>query len=110
MINEELKALISKNQEALQGIEARVIKIQRKLMWHTVGGVLKVILIAGPIILGIIYVLPFVRDYFSTLEPLFNFFKLGGFNEALLNGSDVSQAAATLDDEQIRAVVEEYCN
>jgi len=109
MIDEELKALILQNKETLESLEDRLIKIQRKLMWHTVGGILKVVLIVGPLVVGVIYVLPFVREYFSVLEPVFNFFKFsaGGLNGEVLNSSDT---AAVLGDERLRVLLEQYCN
>jgi len=55
MLDEELKQLVLKNQKILESLEEKVSKIQRKMLWSTIGNILKIVLIAGPIIVGIIY-------------------------------------------------------
>ena len=70
-MDEEIKKIIEDNKEKLDRIDERVKKIHKKLIWHSVAGYIKAVLILGPIIIGIIYLSPLVKKYFKVLEPIF---------------------------------------
>jgi len=108
MLDEELKQLVLKNQKILESLEEKVSKIQRKMLWSTIGNILKIVLIAGPIIVGIIYLLPFVREYFDNLGPLLFKFSSDSFGSDLLN--EPSRAVDTLNSDELRALIQQYCN
>ncbi len=77
MIDEELRGLIQKNQETLEDLEKRVRAIQKKLLWHTISGFIKFILIVGPLIVGFIYLSPIVKQYLSGLKPILEMLQIG---------------------------------
>lgn len=68
---EELKQIIEKNQAALESIERRLTRIERRFTWNAIFGFIKAVVIIAPIIAGIIYLSPLVRRYVDGLKPLF---------------------------------------
>lgn len=83
MIDEELKEIIKQNQQTLESLDERVSKIQSKMRWQTVGNVIKTIFILGPVIIGIIYLSPYVKKYMKDLEPALQMLKLSPENSIL---------------------------
>ena len=73
-MDDELKQMIQQNQETLLDLEKRVQKIQNKMMWNTIGSVLKIILIIAPLILGAIYLSPILKEYTAAFGPLLDVF------------------------------------
>ncbi|MBT6691247.1 hypothetical protein HOB10_02870 [Candidatus Parcubacteria bacterium] len=69
-MDEESKKLLQENKEVLLDLEKRVQKIQNKMMWNTIGSVLKIVLIIGPIIWGAIYLSPILKEYTTAFKPL----------------------------------------
>ena len=76
MNNDEIKQLLVENKASLERVEKIVGKMRKKMLWNTVGSVLKIVLILGPIILGIIYLSPFVKQYSSGLQSALNILNL----------------------------------
>ena len=103
-MDEEIKQLIKQNQESLQTLEKRVKKIQSKMMWQTVGSYLRIILIVGPIVLGVIYLTPFVQRYMPAMKTSLEMFEnlpsnlFGGGDQALpitpdqVNTGDITES------------------
>ena len=75
-MDDELKQIMQQNQETLLDLEKRVQKIQNKLMWNTIGSVLKIILIIAPLIWGAIYLSPILKEYTAAFGPLLDVFKI----------------------------------
>ena len=73
-MDDELKQMIQQNQETLLDLEKRVQKIQNKMMWNTIGSVLKIILIIAPLIWGAIYLSPILKEYTAAFGPLLDVF------------------------------------
>ena len=50
-----MKQLLLENKASLERIDKVVEKLHKKMIWNTIGSILKIILIVAPIILGVIY-------------------------------------------------------
>jgi len=71
MTDEELKQIIKDNKETLVNIDERMHRIEKKFIWNSIFGFIKTIVILAPIIVGIIYLTPILRDYIKIFEPIF---------------------------------------
>ena len=116
MLDPETKKIFKKNQELLEDLEKRVKKIQSQMMWNTVWGALKVLFIIGPIIFGIIYLSPYVSNYFKAFRPVLQALQLAPYKEALENKDGTTgdqtnqQVIDALCDEEVRnSMIDQYC-
>jgi len=116
MIDPEINKILKKNQALLEDLEKRVKKIQNRLMWQTIGGILKIVLIVGPIVFGVIYISPYVSGYFKTLKPVFQALHLAPYeevldSEGLETGDKASQQIVdSFCDEEVRDfMIDQYC-
>lgn len=75
MTQEELEKLILENQASLARVEQTVVKIKKKIFWQELAGVLKLVLIIGPLLLGLFYLTPYLKQYSNMMSGL-----LSGFN------------------------------
>lgn len=118
MLEPEIKEIIKQNQETLESLDERVSKIQSKMRWQTVGNVIKTIFILGPVIVGIIYLSPYVKQYVGYLEPALKALKLTPENSIIEiknpNGDRVistDDAIQKICDPKTRdIVIEQICN
>jgi len=83
---EELKQIIEKNQSVLESIERRLTRIERRFTWNTIFGFIKAVVIIAPIVAGIIYLSPLVRNYMDIIKPLFK-------NLSIKSDNNTNQAA-----------------
>lgn len=83
MMDQEIKEIIKQNQETLESLDERVSKIQSKMRWQTVGNVIKTIFILGPVIIGIIYLSPYVKKYIKVFEPVLETLRLSPENSII---------------------------
>lgn len=104
MIEPEIEEIIKQNQETLESLDERVSKIQSKLKWQTVGNVIKTIFILGPVIIGIIYLSPYVKRYVKVFEPVLRTLKLTPENSII---NMVNPEDGTINQEQ---AIEQLCN
>jgi hypothetical protein len=119
-MDEEIKQLIKQNQETLQTLEKRVKKVQKNMMWQTIGGYLRIILVVGPIVLGIIYLAPFVQKYMPAMRSSLELFEnipnnlLGGGNQELpivIDQGNTGDITESFCDPQTRQVmINQLCN
>ncbi len=113
MIDQELAKIIQENKEVLQSLDQRLHKIERNFTWNTVFGFIKAIVIIGPIIVGIIYLTPIVKDYFKIFEPIIKTIQSGTNNfvgGAKLDNTTANSVINSLCDPQARdALVKELC-
>ena len=65
-MDEEIKKLLEKNLELTKDVREMVKKIRRFVIWQQIFGFIKILLIAVPIVLGIIY-LPAILE--KVLAP-----------------------------------------
>jgi len=104
-MEEEIKKILEENQEKLESISKRVKKIHKKLIWHSIAGYLKILFILGPIIIGIIYLSPLVKEYSQALEPIFQFLKLSPEDNTLnINTLNNLFSAEEIDSEIIKGI------
>ncbi len=71
MIDEEIKQIIQENKETLANIDKRIGRIEKNFIWSSIFGFIKIVIILGPIIFGIIYFTPFLKDFIRIYEPFF---------------------------------------
>lgn len=69
-MDEEIKKLIKKNLELTQEIYEMVKSIKRYVIWQRIFTSLKILIILVPIILGIIYLPPIIKDAFKQYREL----------------------------------------
>ncbi len=103
-MDQETKKIVEDNKEKLDRIDERVEKIHKKLMWHSIVGYIKAVLILGPIIIGIIYLSPMVKKYFKILEPVFQALHLSPEN----NNSGILNINKVFNKEELD--IESICN
>lgn len=70
-MDEELKRIINQNQETLTDIDRRLHRIEKKFIWNSIFGFIKTFIILAPIIVGIIYLTPILKDYAKIFDPIF---------------------------------------
>jgi len=66
----EIKKILKQNAEAIDGIQTRLQKIEKYMRWQRSWAILKVLIIAVPIILSIIYLPPLFRDALEEYKEL----------------------------------------
>jgi hypothetical protein len=72
MENEEkpdLARLISDNQASLELLTKDIADIRRFILWQKRMSVLRLLLIAIPVVLGVIYLPPIISGFFDTYFP-----------------------------------------
>ncbi len=69
MTQEELEKLILENQASLARVETTVLKIKKKIFWQELAGLLKLVLILGPLLLGLVYLTPYLKQYGNMSSP-----------------------------------------
>lgn len=115
MTQEQLEQVILQNQASLARVEATVLKIKKKIFWQELAGVLKLILIVGPIIIALFYVSPYLKQYGSMMSNA-----LTGLNlTSNLDATDISQknsfsatdiSKVLCDPTARQSLVERMCN
>lgn len=115
MTQEQLEQVILQNQASLERVEATVLKIKKKIFWQELAGVLKLILIIGPIIIALFYVSPYLKQYSSLMSNA-----LSGLNlTSSLDATDISQknsfsatdiSKVLCDPTARQSLVERMCN
>jgi hypothetical protein len=70
MTDEELRQIIKENKQILDGIDKRMHRIEKKFIWNSIFGFIKTVVILAPIIIGIIYLTPILKDYVKIFNPI----------------------------------------
>ena len=65
-MDEEIKEVLKKNLELTQDVHRMVKKINKFIIWQQIFGVIKILLIVVPLVLGIIYLPSLLQN---ALEP-----------------------------------------
>ena len=85
---DELRNLINKNFEYTKEIYEQMHKIRRHMMWQTILGVLKLLVIVIPLVVLVIFGIPILRqvvgDYNGVMQQL-NGINQGGSIDLLKN-------------------------
>lgn len=69
-MDQELKKLIKKNLELTREMHGMVKYIKKYIIFQQIFGVIKIFLIVVPIVLGIIYLPPLIKDAFGQYQSL----------------------------------------
>lgn len=81
-MDQELKELLEKNLEYNKAIYEQVEKTRKYIFWGRVVEAVKLTIIVVPIILGILYLPPLIKSFFSFYQGL-----LGGAGGGLIPGA-----------------------
>jgi len=86
-MDEEIKKLLEQNLELTNQIYKQTKYIKNYVFWAQIGSILKILLIVVPIILGIIYLPPLIKDLMGQYQGLLGL-EAGSTNpiQSLLNG------------------------
>ncbi len=109
MNDEELKKTLNQNKEVLNQLDARLHRIEKRLAWNTVFGFLRMIVIWGPIIAGVIYFTPILRDYIKIFEPVFTAIKSGTIDKFNAGNSNDFAVETICDPQARQALVNQLC-
>ena len=82
----EIKKLLEKNLELNREIFKMVKSIKSYILWARIFGVLKILIIVIPIILGLIYLPPLLKNVFNNYQGLLGLDKSGLDLESLIGG------------------------
>jgi len=95
-----MKQLLLENKAALERVDKVVEKIHKKMIWGAIGSVLKIVLILAPIIFGVIYLSPFVKQYMGGIQAAFD----------ILNPGDGQNSSEQIDIEAGSIDIEAVCD
>lgn len=70
MIDEELKQIVKENKEILGKIDKRINRIEKRFVWSSIFSFIKILIIVAPIVIGVIYLTPFLQDFMKIYEPI----------------------------------------
>jgi FMN-dependent NADH-azoreductase len=76
MLEKEIKELLEKNQATLGELDKKINKVQSKLRWNTISGIIKTVVIITPLIWGVIYFSPLVKNYLDIFSPMVEIFEM----------------------------------
>lgn len=100
MTQEQLEQVILQNQASLARVEASVLKIKKKLFLQAIAGYLKLILIVGPIIIGLFFLSPYLKQYSALMSNA-----LAGFNLTSDTDTNSSSQQNSFSSTEIRNVL-----
>ena len=70
-MDEEVKKLLEKNLKLTEEIHRMAKSIKSFMMWQKIFGFLKILIIVVPIVIGIIYLPPLLKNIFEQYQGLF---------------------------------------
>ncbi len=68
--DEDLRRMVEKNLKLTEDLHEKVKKINRFVVWSQIMGFIKIVLILGPIIIGIIFLPPLLKDVFKEYRQI----------------------------------------
>ncbi|PIR92523.1 hypothetical protein COU01_01250 [Candidatus Falkowbacteria bacterium CG10_big_fil_rev_8_21_14_0_10_44_15] len=82
-----LEELVRKNLELTQELQKQMGSVRRYLFWQRLTSIFYLIIIVGPIIIGIIYLPPLLKNVIAPYQELLGGDKSGGLDiNSILNG------------------------
>ncbi|MDD5032491.1 MAG: hypothetical protein PHR36_05665 [Patescibacteria group bacterium] len=84
-MEDEIKKLLEKNLKLAEETHKMVRSIKSYMFWQNVWGFLKILIIVVPIVIGIIYLPPLIKDVFRQYQSLLG--GEGGLNSESGSGS-----------------------
>lgn len=111
MTQEELEKLILENQASLTRVENTVLKIKKKIFWQEMAGVLKLILILGPLLLGLFYLTPYLKQYSNMMGGLLSGFDVEQNLNTESNSTSILQMQQNLCNPKTQQdMIDQICN
>jgi len=71
MLDEELKQIIKDNKQILGSLDERLHHIEKRFVWNSVFGFIKILIVVAPLVVGLIYITPFLKDFFEIYKPVY---------------------------------------
>jgi hypothetical protein len=111
MNNDEIKQILLENKASMERMEEKVNKMHKKMLWGTIGSILRIILIVGPLIVGIVYLSPFVKQYMGGIQSAFEILNpTGSINTIQQTGENTSGIdLETICNPNTRQIIEDMC-
>jgi hypothetical protein len=106
MTPEELESIVKSNQLALARVEGQVKKVKKILVFSQLSDLFKVIIVLVPVILGTIYLTPFLKKSLTVLQPWLSNFKA---NTSTVDSSATSQTTQNQFNSPSN-LVKDFCN
>lgn len=112
MAPEELEKIVKANQLALARIEEQLNKVSKKLLWNRIAGILKIILIFAPIIIGILYLTPMIKNATGgSWNTLLKGLQLYSGNLETLTGTTDNTSTGTSNSNNVsQSLLKDFCN
>jgi len=110
MMDPELKNILADNKRVLDRLEARMKKIEKRFIWGTVWSIVKIIIIVGPIVVGLIYLSPIINKYFQDFSPIFEFYSNLGQDKNLQQQINTFLGSSNANQQIPPEVLESFCN
>jgi hypothetical protein len=104
MIEEELKQIIKENKQILDSLDQRLKHIEKRFVWNSVFGFIKILIVVAPLIVGVIYITPFLKDFFGIYQPVYQ--ALPNLFQKAANTSEDSSAESA----QADLMIESFCD
>ncbi len=102
------KEKINNSQQLLESLDRRLHKIERKMKIDSILGIIKWVIIVVPIVFGVIYLSPIVKQYSVYLEPALKLLHLNTSQEGAQLLTD-EQKALICDPKQRAVLVNQIC-
>ncbi|MFA6307824.1 MAG: hypothetical protein WCS88_00630 [Patescibacteria group bacterium] len=116
MADEELKQIMKENKQTLDSLDQRLKRIEKRFVWSSVFGFIKILIIVAPLIVGVIYITPFLKDFFKIYQPVYQALPNLFQKTANTSGdSNVESAQADLmiesfcDETTRQRMIEQFC-
>jgi len=111
--NDSIKELLESNQQVLESLDKRLHKMENKFKRDTVLGVIKWLIIVVPIIFGVFYISPYVKQYAVYLEPAMKLLRLDGLQDSSNKNTSLTEEQKLLnslcDPSKRAALVNQIC-
>ena len=111
----DLKEIVRQNQELLSSLDKRLHKIEKHFKTQAILNVIKWLIIIVPIVFGIVYVSPYVKNYVNMIKPALQALNLDTVNDMLGNNTNNVQESAVngldvlCDPIKRQAIINQYC-
>lgn len=115
MIDEELKQIVQENKQILDKIDDRLHKIEKRFIWSSIFSFIKIFIIVAPIVLGIIYLTPFLQDFIKVYDPIVRNFPItlqnlsNNSDNTVVSGDTQELLKSFCDPETREATVNQLC-
>lgn len=82
-LNQDIRSILEENNRLLKEVKAGNTRLERYLRWNRIWSFLRLLIIVIPIILGIIFLKPYVKNAFSEYRELLGSPSADGVNQSL---------------------------